>query len=281
VRRLAAIAAAVAVAAAGCGSGSSTGGDPDAALRATAAKLGSIRSGDLDFRFSIVPKGGDTEPVGWELKGPFALGGSGRPTQFRIDYTQRRGDREATVTVTSSGGKAYVAIGNEAYELPPAQARRLTQAGAALSGGKGLGELDIGGWLRDPELSAGDDVGGDATDRIRADVDVAAAARDLLALARRAGADSLGGPLSTADAKRLSDAVDHASVDVLTGTDDRLLRRLELQLDLGLAVPEPLRATLGTIVGAAVDMELTVSHPNEQMTIAAPPNPHPPSEYPG
>jgi hypothetical protein len=278
VKRLLAIVAAGAFCAAGCGSGS--GGDADSALRQTAAKLADIRSGNLDFRIAVEPKGRDTERVGWEVKGPFELGAAGRPARFQVEYTQRRGDQEATVTVTLTGGKAYVALGDETYEVPAARAQALTQAGTALSGGEGLGNLDIRTWLQNPELSDGDDVGSDATDRISADVDVGAAARDLLALAEQTGSGSLGS-LSTADAKTLSDAVDHASVEVLTGEDDRLLRRLHLELDLGLDVPDPLRAALGAVVGAAVDLELTIEHPNEAVSIETPPDAHPTSEFPG
>lgn len=131
-----------------------------------------------------------------------------------------------------------------------------------------------------PELSDGEDVGGDETDRIRADLDAHAAVRDLLGLAEKAGAGSLGSP-ATADVKRLSDAVEHATVDVLTGKDDGLLRRLHLELDLGLDVPDPFRATLGSIVGAGVELKLTIEHPNEAVSIRTPPDAHPTSEFPG
>jgi hypothetical protein len=272
--------AAVAFCAAGCGCGAGEGGDPDVTLGQTAAKLGDIHSGELDFRLSVEPKGNDTERVGWEVKGAFELGGGGRAAQFQVDYTQRRGDEDATVAVTLTGGKAYVALGDETYEMPSARGRALTEVGTALSGGQGLGELDIRAWLEDPQLSDGEDVGGYPTDRIRADLDVAATVRDLLALAAKTGSGSLGA-LTDADAKQLSDAVDHASVDVLTGKDDRLLRRLHLELDLGLDVPGPFRAALGSVAGAGVDLTLMIEHPNEAVSIQTPPDAHPMSELPG
>ena len=276
MRRLCAILA-VSLCAAGCGTGAGGRGDPDATLRQTAAKLGDIRSGDLDFRLAVEPKGSNTDRVGWEVKGPFELGGGGRPPQFQLDYTQRRGDQEVTVTATLSGGRAYVALGGETYEMPAARARALTWA---LAGSEELGELDIRDWLSDPKLSDGEDVGGDATDRIRADLDAPAAIRDLLGLVEKAGDGSVGS-LSTADAKRLSDAVAHATAEVFTGKDDRLLRRLRVYLDLGPDVPGALRGALGSVVGAKVDLELTIEHPNQAVSIHEPLDAHPTSEFPG
>ena len=279
-RVLAVAASAAALCAAGCGAGDSPAGDPDAALRDTAARLSEIRSGTLGFRLSIDPKGRDAERLGWELDGPFALGGDGKPARFQVAYTQRRGDHEATVTVTSTGERAYVSIGNEAYEVPADQARDLLQAGTAVAGEQGLGTLDVGAWLRDPELSDGEEVGGDPTDRIRADLDVAAAVRDVVELMRRAGGGSLGS-LSEADGRRLADAADRATLELLTGKDDRLLRRLDLEFDVGFNAPEGLSPVLGDVVGAEVDLEVTVEHPNEPVSIEAPADAHPPSEFPG
>ena len=59
----------VALALAGCG-GDSSGDEPRAALRETAAKLGDIRSGDLELR--LVVRSEDAE-AGFELDGPFAF----------------------------------------------------------------------------------------------------------------------------------------------------------------------------------------------------------------
>jgi hypothetical protein len=268
--------AALALCAAGCGSGAGVDGDPGVTLRETAAKLGDIHSGELDFQLAVVPRANDTERVGWEVKGPFELEAGGRGARFQFDYTHRRGNEEATVTVTLTGGRAYAALGDETYEMPSARARALTEAGTALSGGQGLGSLDIRGWLKDLQLSDGEDVGGDPTDRIRADLNVAATLRELMALAAKTGSESL---VALTDVK--PDAVAHASVDVLTGKDDRLLRRLHLELDLGLDVPDPFRAALGSFAGAAVDLKLTIEHPNEAVSIHTPPDAHPTLEFPG
>ncbi len=193
VRLLCRLAAALGAAAllAGCGGGGEAEGDPQAALSDTAARLGEIRSGDAGIHGSSSTPKGEGERVGFELAGPFALGDETHGPRFRLDYTQLRGDEEGTVTMTSTGERAYVTVGNETYELPSDRASELTGAGAVVAG-DGLGSLDVGRWLLDPELSAGDEVAGDATDRIEARLDVAAAVRDLVALARKAGAIAPG-----------------------------------------------------------------------------------------
>jgi hypothetical protein len=67
----------------------------------------------------------------------------------------------------------------------------------------------------------------------------------------------------------------------LTGQEDRLLRRLEVAVDLGFDVPSELRGALGRLVGARVDFELGIDHPNRVVRVAEPQNVLPYSELPG
>jgi outer membrane lipoprotein-sorting protein len=149
MRRIAALVLAVCFLS-GCG-----GGDEDAedVLAQTADKLEEIESGMLGMRLVVTPKGEDGETVGFELRGPFALQGPGELPVARIAYTQIRGSERGTVTVVSTGRKAYVEVNDQAYELPPEQAEQLRQAGKELKEGKGLGELGLDDWIKDPELS--------------------------------------------------------------------------------------------------------------------------------
>ncbi|MFN2471433.1 MAG: hypothetical protein ABR583_10715 [Gaiellaceae bacterium] len=278
--RVIAASLAVLALAAGCGGDGGEGAaDARDRLARTAAKLGEIRSGVLDLRLVLDPKGNDTERVGFEVHGPFALD-EGGAARFSVDYTQIHGEREATVKLISTGKQAYVTVGGTSYELPPGQAAELRDAGGAVGGDDGLGQLELDDWIQDPRLSDGDDVGGDETDRISARLDVAAAAEDLLALARDAGAGDVG-ELSQEELKRLRDAVDEATIEVLSGSDDDLLRRLDIDASLGLDVPDELADLVGEVVGAKLDVELTIEHPNEPVAVTAPTDARPPSEFPG
>jgi hypothetical protein len=259
-----------------CGGGE----DAEDVLAETADNLEKIESGDLTMRLVLTPKGEGTETVGFELRGPFSLEGPGELPVARIAYTQIRGSQRATVTVVSTGRKAYVEVGGRAYELPPEQAAQLRQAGKELGQGEGLGELGLDDWIDDPQLSDGEVVDGVETDRIDAKLDVAAAAHDLVQLGRNLGQGSLG-QLSDADEQTIERATRSAGLRLVTGEDDRLLRRLDIDVDLGFDVPTELRSALGSLVGARIDFELGVDDPNRSVRVEQPKDVLPYSELPG
>lgn len=261
---------------AGCAGG---GESADEVLSETAAKLDEIRSGTLHLDFRIDPRGpAGVQEFGFALDGAFALGGAGPLPVADIEYTQTVGDDSATVTLISTGTKAFVRTQGRTYELPAEQAEQLRGAAGQLQAGAGLGEFAIDEWIEDADVDDGGEVGGAETDRVRAELDVVEAVRDFVALARELGQDV--GPLRDADAERLADSVRSSRFEVYTGKDDRLLRRLELEIDFGLDVPRELRGALGSLVGARVRFELGVDDPNRPVRVAEPENALPSSELP-
>jgi hypothetical protein len=249
-----------AVACAGCG-----GDDPGDLIGQTADNLGEIRSGDLRFELDVEPRGLDTNGrIRIALRGPFALRGAGKLPVARVRYTQVAGDAQAEVTLISTGRAAYVEVDGALTPLTAAQLQDLRQTGGS---GPGLAELglDIEGWFDDPKTSAGPDVGGDPTERVRAGLDVAAALEDIAALARRAGGDA---PVLEDSARQaIERTVRSDRVELLTGADDRLLRRLEAEIDV--EGPEELRPLLG-LEGAKLTLLFEVAHPNREVTVADP-----------
>jgi hypothetical protein len=237
---------AAAVALAGCGGGD----DPNDALSQTAKKLGQIRSGDLSMRMGI--DAGGKGRVGFALDGPFALPRSGGMPRARVAYTQIAGTRSATVTLTSTGRQAFVSAGGQTRRLPAAQARRL-RIGAGAAGR----QLRIGSWVRDPKLADGPKLDGAATQRITAKLDVRAAARDLLGVA---GALGPGSSALGQSPGQLEKAVRSSSFELITGKDDRLLRRLRIAIALKL--PGAPHASVRFLLG--------VRRPNQPVRIAAP-----------
>ncbi len=256
-------AAFLALALTACGGGSS---GPTGALQETSDKLGDIRSGDLTLRMHV--EGGGKQ-AGFELQGRFALADEGELPVADLDYTQIAGDKEETVRLISTGEKAFVAIGNDVYELPEKQTASLRSAGGQVSGDSGLGSLDIGGWLIQPRLSDGGEVGGAETDRIQADLDVVRAANDILALI--AGLDGRQATqLEGRNAEQLRAATKSATIEVHTGKDDRLLRRLVIEARLGADVPAKLRDQLGGLANARFTFELAIADPNEDVEVQEP-----------
>jgi hypothetical protein len=275
VRAAAVIVAATALAATGCGGG---GGDPNPALARTAAKLGAIRSGDLSLTLRVDPSG-DAQEFGFELHGPFSLRGNGSLPVMNREYTQIANGRQATATLLSTGSKAYVRVGDTTYELPDAQTEELRSAAGDLRTQGGLAQLRIGDWIEHPTLSDGGEVGGADTDHVHADLDTAAAVDDLLELGR--GFGSSVPTLDPRSRKRLVAATRSARLDLWTGKKDRLLRKLEIDADFGLHVPDALASALGTTVGASVEFALEIDHPNSTVHVSAPAHALPSSSFPG
>jgi hypothetical protein len=275
VRRLALGVVAAALALSGCAGGE----DPQEVLSETAANLGEIKSGTLHLDFRVEPRGAPgAEAFGFTLDGPFSLGGSGALPLAQIDYSQTVGDETATVTLISTGRNAYVRTQGRTYELPPEQADELRSAAGGLRAGAGLGEFAIDEWIEDAELHDGGEVGGAETDHVQAELNVVNAVRDLTALVRELGRDvpQLGGQ----DVERLAESVRSSRFEVYTGKEDRLLRRLELEVDFALGVPELLRSALGSLVGARVSFELGVDDPNGPVSVEQPHDVLPASELP-
>jgi hypothetical protein len=260
-RRLVAAAVAAALALGGCG------GDDESAedvVRATDERLGEIRSGELYLSFEVRARGaGVRGPVGARLAGPFALPEAGALPRARIRYTQLAGAREARGTLIATGRRAYVRIAGTTYRLPASQEDALRAAATGERGESGLAALglDVAGWLERPRLAGG----GDATQRVTAELDVVALLEDVLpAVGDEGDAPRLDGEA----ARRLRRAVRRSSVVLVTGTDDRLLRRVAITADFEL--PPDLRALTGGVASGSLAFELRIARPNLTVRIADP-----------
>jgi hypothetical protein len=243
----------------------------------TADRLGEIRSGQLLFK--LVAGAGDSQ-VGFQLEGPFALPAPGALPVARMDYTQIAGSRETTTQVIATGANAYVGIDGTVYQLPPAQVESLRAPKDSKD--DGLGGLRIDDWVKDPQLSAGDEVDGVATERIQGPVDVVRTLNDLFAFGRQAGASDLAVPeIKDDDADQLQRVTESATLDLLTGKEDRLLRRMAVDIRLAAHVPDRVKAALGDLAAATIRFDLAVSQPNKPVQVPEPAGARPPSAIPG
>jgi hypothetical protein len=246
----------------GCG-----GGGPQSAndvLGETSANLGKIKSGDLALELIFSTK--DGKRAGFNLEGPFQLR-SGSVPEAQLDYTQIAGDQTATQTFIMTGDKAYVRMGGATFELP---AETAGQVRSTLGATGGLGVIDLRGWVQDPELAAGEEVGGAQTDRITGRLNVATVVTGLIAIASQFGGTTPLTPLEGKSAEQVEQAVDRATIDVWTGKEDRLLRKLEITIEFS-----PASEQVKSLVGAAVHFTLGISNPNEKVTIEKPTNVQP------
>ena len=90
---------------------------------------------------------------------------------------------------------------------------------------EGLEELRVERWLVEPELADGPD----ETDRIEGELDVVEVANGLIELT---GSFANADRLDEEAARQLREAVESSSFELLTGEDDRLLRRLALDVGI-------------------------------------------------
>lgn len=245
MRRVAAVAVAALLALTACGS-SSDGNSATGALRETARKLDTIRSARIDLRMTA--KSASSGEVGFALKGPFQLPERQGVPVADVELTELRGEQESTVR--------FVATGTEAYVVRDGRATKLAGSGGVDVGGEGggLGDLRIDGWLRDPVLADGDA----ETDKITAGLNVARAFDDLGRLGERLNTGLLATlrPLDDRSREQLEAAARDSSVEVWTGKENRLLRRLVIRVTLTAAgeVPEGLRALVPVTLSLSMDL---------------------------
>lgn len=243
----------------------------------TARKLPKVRSGELSMRVRAAPRGTDlARGVGFSLEGPFALAVPERLPTADVAFTRMAGENRARVNFVSTGREAFVRTGGETYALGAARERRLRGAAPASGPSGGLGELDIEDWVEDPKLEAGPVLGGVPTDRITSRLRVVEAANGLLEVSGRGGPQRLAG----ADARKLTRAARSARLELLTGAEDRLLRRLSIDLELSADIPAAVRDALGPLGGARFRLDLDVKDPNRPVRVARPRDARPAEELP-
>jgi hypothetical protein len=252
VRRLAA--AVGLLAAVGCGA---SGTPAERSLRDTARHLDDIRSATLDLRMTA-ESGGASGPVGFAMTGPFALPAKEGLPVANVEVTELRGARKTTTRFVSTGEKAYVVSGGHTQALG-------SSAVTVGGNGGGLGTLRIDSWLRDPTMTTEGD-----TQRITAGLNVATAFDDLGRLGERLGTSALAGlrPLDDTAKKALERSARESSVEVVTGKDDHLLRRLVITVTLagGDDVPSGLRS----LVPVTLTLSLGLDAVNEPVHVDAP-----------
>lgn len=277
-----------------CGSGGSGGagpaayGDPVTLLRQTFAASHSVRSGILDLRLVITPRGSAalTTPLSLSLRGPFQSRGSGHPAESALTVTFSGAGRHGSLGVTTTASGAYVTLGGTSYSLPQAEFRKLQSSLGARTGSgatPGLSSLGVNPerWVVRPRIVGTATVDGALTEHLHAGVDVRAFALSLgkvlaresssLRAAGGAAASAVPTHITSAQASKIAAAIRRPTVDVYTGRSDSTLRRLTI--DMTLPVHGSLSTRLGGLSSAAVRLTVDYSHLNEPQTISAPPHP--------
>jgi hypothetical protein len=248
-----------------------------------------IESGRLALDVKLAAQGRGAEalggPVVIKLAGPFQSQGEGRLPKFALDAELRGDGQQLTAGATSTGEAGFVRFQGEDYALSPqvfmgfkagyeeAQKRAEKSSHRSFAA---LG-LDPRRWLKDARNAGESKVGDTETIRITGDVDVPALLDDVEVALRKArslgleGAAKLPTGLTAEQRRQVEQAVKRLAVEIHTGKDDKILRRMKVELRIADA-----EEGSGTL---ALDLRLT--EVNEDQEIAEPRDPKPFGELAG
>ena len=288
---LTAVVAALALAACGSSSsGSGASGDAQTLIKQTFSSGHPVKSGVLSISLSLTPSGSTTlsGPIAFSISGPFQSRGAGKlPTSnftVAISALGRRGE----LGIVSTGTAGYVTLQGTAYQLPAADFQRLESGFSGVGGGSGqsggsLAALGINPqhWLTNPTIVGSDNIGGADTTHIRSGVNVSALLADLNTFLAKAsstsGTTKIPSSIPPATQQQIAGAIKNATVDMWTGKDDKVLRKLSLNLNV------PVTGRVSTLAGgmtsAGIGFGLQYAKVNQPQTISAPANVHPYSEF--
>jgi hypothetical protein len=269
---------------AGCGGGgesASTSTDVDELLADTfSGGDKAIKSGNLALSLRVETQGGtNTQPIVVQLSGPFEDQGQGKLPKLALEAKLEGAGQNLDAGITSTGDKGFVTFAGTDYVVSDpvfaelkqgfekAQAEAGKQKGASLAT---LG-VDPRRWLRNPRNAGEVKVGDDDAIKITGEVDVPKLLDDVNTAIERTralgiqGTGSLPEKLTPKQRQEAIDAVKSLAVEIYTGKDDRILRRMVV--DLAVNPPE---GTAGGTQSATVKLDLQFTDVNEPQDISAP-----------
>jgi hypothetical protein len=275
------IALPIPAAVAGCGSSGSGSNDedPTQVLKETFNNPTKITSGNLSISLSGSAEGSQSGNLSATIDGPFQADTSNSNTFPQLDLTAKVSASGAGQSFSFDGSliatkdNAYVEYQGQTYEVGTALFKKFAQAyersasqaqnnqqQSASSIFKQFG-VDPSTWLTNVSNEGTTDVDGQDTIHIHGDADVSQIVSDLNKIAQQAGGATQS--VSPGQLDQLKSAVKSASIDVYSGTSDKLLRKLSLALTV-----EPPASSGVTSVN--VNFSVTLSDVNQPQTISAP-----------
>jgi hypothetical protein len=267
---------------AACGGGGDDNEDPQRVLKETFSNPTPIKSGNFDLDFKIEANGGDS-PGTLEIKlgGQFQSQDPGRFPQFDFDVSLRAESGSQTFSgsggLTATGNRAFVNIQGTEYAVPQQIYDRFTSTYAQLQSQNGSNpqagllqrlNIDVARWLTDLKNEGTEDVEGQNTIHISGKASVPRIVDDLKTIAKDAGKSV--GNVDVSQLDQLNDTIQSGDVDVNTGENDKLLRRLGLSFDL-----KPPPGTPGAPDSLELHFQLNLADVNRPQSIQAPANAQP------
>jgi hypothetical protein len=284
------------IAIAGCGGSGSTG-NAKTLLHQTFTGAHTVNSGDLSFTLSVNPTGSSTlsGPITLSFGGPFQSLGKGKLPESNFSVSISALGKTGTLGILSTGTNGYVTLSGTSYQLPAATFQKLESSFASIASSSGGSSSSTGSstlsklgidplqWLQNPSVVGNETVSGTSTTHIHAAVDVAALLGDLntfLGKAQSLGVSAtskLPTSISPATRQKIAGEVQNPSFDVWTGTGDKTIRKLSINLTV--PVSGQISSVLGGLRSAAIGLTIAYSNLNKPQTITAPANVQPYSQF--
>ena len=278
--------------------------DVDTILSETFGEGKEVKSGRLDLALRLNAQGlqGLQGPASIQLNGPFASTKAGDLPRFDFTASIDAGGQKLSAGAVSTGDRGFIKFQDQPYAVSDqlfaefrkgyAEQAKCSEEAGDKGGGVSFSSLGVrpSRWLADAEKNGEQEVGGAETDRISGRVDVPRFLEDVNRILSRTNpqqadpcAEEGEQPeqpsgqqprqLSEADRKQISDAIKDAKVDIWTGKDDRIMRRINVTLKF--EVPEGQRAQANGLSAGDVRFDMTIGALNEEQTINAPQNSKP------
>ena len=253
---------ALALAVGACGGGDDDGGgggeaassstDVNQLLTDTFSGSKEIKSGNVDLKIAIDAQGGNSQlsgPVNVTLSGPFQSQGGGALPEFDLQASLEGGGQNLKAGVTSTGDKGFVSFQGTDYVLDDhsssssrrATRRRRSRARRTRATSLATLGVDPRKWLTDPQNAGEAKVGDTDTIKITGGVDVAKLLDDVNAALEKAsslgvsGAQGVPEKLTEQQRQQVLDAVKDPKVEIYTGKDDKILRRMVVNMGVDAA----------------------------------------------
>ena len=287
--------AAVSLVLAACGGDDSSGGEEASAgtdvnelLEQTFSGKKDVKSGNVDLKIEIKAQGGESQldgPVSVSLKGPFQTQDGGKLPEFKLDAAIKGGGQSIQAGATSTGDKGFISFQGTDYAVDGRvfdQFKASFEEAQKSSSGEGQSFASLGmdprKWLTDPKNAGDSKVGDDDTIKITGGIDVAKLLDDVNNALSKASALGLGGAgqvpkkLTEEQKRAVTEAVKDPRVEIYTGKDDTILRRLVVNL----GIDDQASGSSGT-----VGFDVSITDLNEDQDIAEPADAKPFSELLG
>jgi hypothetical protein len=287
--------ASVAFGVAACGGGDDGSGDQASAstdvnelLTQTFSGSKQVKSGILDLKLQLEAKGGSSQlegPVTIRLSGPFESRGGGELPRFHLEASFEGAGQSINAGATSTGDRGFISFQGTDYAVED-QVFNQFKAGFEQAQKQGGGKrqsfaslgMDPRKWLTDPKNEGDAKVGDDDTIKITGGVDVARLLDDVNNALEKASALGLGNTgqvpekLTEAQKQQVVDAIKDPRVEIYTGKDDQILRRMVVNL----GVDDKSSNTSGTVA-----FDVSITDLNQDQDIAEPSDAKPFSELLG